>query len=1104
LKVKFKPVGLSLNPGSLLFELVSEPWAMSPGKAGQASFFWLMQDNFVFKYDCCIGSVTMISNILRQPWMILLLLVVACSQENESLFQGTAVVEQETATSVPATARSADPTATVPSPTETATMAPTPTAQPTPTVLPPTPTLEVSASAEGTDVISGLDCSEMPGENMAYRDRERGIAFCYPNDWIVDDVVDEAGLIAVSESGFDSAGSLPETLVLIYPHEMVADFVDDPSTSESALAVAAGFFLMIVEDGEPDEPEPTTVVDNGQEQTSIKVRGTLEGDPVTGLLMGYRNDQAFGMAITYLLNEDKGETAEMILNSVEVDLPRFSLVGVTIPIELDTFHEVSSPDSQPTLYQIQLEPDVPVLLVAQSLRGTETVDIVDVKVYDNQGVFVDQFDTGWMGSNGAKCNPETMTDCVAYYNFGFQEPDAIRFASTQAGLYAVEVTGSMAFDPAGPAHRLGAFDMRPGASMEVDRFEQELESGETFDYLVEGPADQPLMAYVRPTGAEADAATLSLALLDETGAEIAEKHNHADSGDPVFIYWVPRDDTLFTLRLSEVDDRPASYELTILSDQSLGRAQKAQTAAAYAEQYEVDIAVQDNGDLNVSETFTLTILDDQMESLRHTLPLIEKADVVGVAVGDGDQPYQESSSEDFGTFQIVEEDTALVITCYFESESTTKLNLYLNYTVEEGIQNDIIETYSDPLKEGFILSWQAIPPERDFAIAHAAVHVRMPEDVELHQVYADGATGVATAPIEGYDFQPAVSDELTFTLSRDLDPETGVAIEVVYSRPDETTALESDSPSTAPQPDQETESDSNGVLSLEIMPNWEVGEVRQLELTSESIDSEPGVNQQSITSRTPVELVVDTEDEDGYVLHWTNGETQVDSHLAETDPLAQALLDLATGSTVEYETDDLGVLGGVRNWEALAATMQQALDLTIDLLAEAGMSQLEIRQIEDSIRPMFSSKEQIEAFSTEEIQLYHLGYGWGPLELASPVAFDAFLPNPFGGEPFPSSGQLELVEVNEESGEAVLQWTQTLDPEAAREILMAWLTDIATNAGNDPPTESDLPDPFTIEDRADIYIDLDSGWLRTVEYSRKIVSGPVVREEITRIVDVSS
>ena len=205
-----------------------------------------------------------------------------------------------------------------------------------------------------------------------------------------------------------------------------------------------------------------------------------------------------------------------------------------------------------------------------------------------------------------------------------------------------------------------------------------------------------------------------------------------------------------------------------------------------------------------------------------------------------------------------------------------------------------------------------------------------------------------------------------------------------------------------------------------------MGETRKLELVSERIDSELGTVTQEIVSRTPITIEVLEKLDAGYVLGWANGETEIEGLDMGDDPVLQALLNLSQGLVVEYETNEYGDIVAVRNWEEIAGLMQQSLEIMTGMLLDAGLGATEIAEMEALISPMFASQEQVEAYAMESIQLYHLVYGWEPLEKGSPIIYDSELPNPFGGEPFPAFGELALIDGDSDEGTALIHSTQSL------------------------------------------------------------------------------
>jgi hypothetical protein len=299
-----------------------------------------------------------------------------------------------------------------------------------------------------------------------------------------------------------------------------------------------------------------------------------------------------------------------------------------------------------------------------------------------------------------------------------------------------------------------------------------------------------------------------------------------------------------------------------------------------------------------------------------------------------------------------------------------------------------------------------------------------------------------------------------------------------------------------------TYSDIGEEIIVDLLPRWIAGETRTIELTKGRTQNDPDGIDFSGSSTTPVEITVLEQTADGYVVQWLYGETKLESGDLPADPIVGALSTLTNGMRFEYEIDPFGIPIGLRNWEEIQSLIQEVMDELFAFIERQGMSDEEIAIIREQIEPMVSGREQIEALSSDEISVYHLPLG-GIYELSAPIPYNDLLPNFFGGDPFPAQGELTFVSYDPNSDRAVIQWTQILDAESAREILMQTMIDLAQTMGTDPPQEADLPDPFSIEDSAEYVVDVASGWVISVEYQREIVIGSAVRVDTTRIVDTT-
>lgn len=63
-----------------------------------------------------------------------------------------------------------------------------------------------------------------------------------------------------------------------------------------------------------------------------------------------------------------------------------------------------------------------------------------------------------------------------------------------------------------------------------------------------------------------------------------------------------------------------------------------------------------------------------------------------------------------------------------------------------------------------------------------------------------------------------------------------------------------------------------------------------------------------------------------------------------------------------------------------------------------------------------------------------------------------------------------------------------MDQELYRQFMLDFLTEMAKEMGTDPPTDADLP-IFNVEDSGEIHIDINTGWITSAEFIKKIEAG---------------
>lgn len=182
----------------------------------------------------------------------------------------------------------------------------------------------LETSSDTTTTALEVYCSEKPEGYQAFTNAEMGVAFCYPDDWVLDNFVETGaiGFLTLSPSGIRSADALPDGLIVIYPHD-TASMVSEPTDDVEELSdLAAYLFEMFIEDIE-FKGEPSIDIVSEQEVFTLTANGKANSEPVLATMKRYRVDQIMVIVASYQLHEEAHhQTVEMIMDSVVVGEPK--------------------------------------------------------------------------------------------------------------------------------------------------------------------------------------------------------------------------------------------------------------------------------------------------------------------------------------------------------------------------------------------------------------------------------------------------------------------------------------------------------------------------------------------------------------------------------------------------------------------------------------------------------------------------------------------------------------------------------------------------------------------------------------------------------------
>ena len=292
--------------------------------------------------------------------------------------------------------------------------------------------------------------------------------------------------------------------------------------------------------------------------------------------------------------------------------------------------------------------------------------------------------------------------------------------------------------------------------------------------------------------------------------------------------------------------------------------------------------------------------------------------------------------------------------------------------------------------------------------------------------------------------------------------------------------------------------------SIEVLPHWKKGDTVRLEITRARVKS---ANVKStITGKTHTDFTIEvlSANDDGYRVGWTAGKTTFDSPSQAEHSFLGHVVNLMNGLQIILDIDSHGAIRGVQNWKGLKAAALKSLDA----LAATENGQKEqpdkarMSRLRAQWESMLGTKEQVEELCTREAQVYFkvLGRGYAHNE---PFEYEDLLPNPLGGEAFPTHARMALKTFDKQAGRAVITWSQTADPKQVSRILESMIKEMSARLGKEP-LEGAFPKAISMQDDAEIVVDVTTGWVKTLKHARSVNFGTRAQVDTTSIIKTTN
>lgn len=286
---------------------------------------------------------------------------------------------------------------------------------------------------------------------------------------------------------------------------------------------------------------------------------------------------------------------------------------------------------------------------------------------------------------------------------------------------------------------------------------------------------------------------------------------------------------------------------------------------------------------------------------------------------------------------------------------------------------------------------------------------------------------------------------------------------------------------------QNATSKSTAPTNISFAPRWTKGESRTYEELKVRRTIPKGGAASQVASKARINLKVVEADKDGYVLSWTISESTVDgARSPEQDADLAQMRKSIEGWNVLLDLDGSGNLRGVRNWREIKAKAESFNDTLLRSREFQTLQPKAQSKFRSQLNSSVATREQIEAICTREARAFLAPIGLD-FKSGRPIQYEAQLPNPRGGAPFPAHARFQVTTIDPSSGRAIVEWHQVVDPKAARQGLGESISRLGRNLGRPPsPGNSDPYKSMKITDECRYLMDMRSGWVDDMKQVRLI------------------
>jgi len=290
-------------------------------------------------------------------------------------------------------------------------------------------------------------------------------------------------------------------------------------------------------------------------------------------------------------------------------------------------------------------------------------------------------------------------------------------------------------------------------------------------------------------------------------------------------------------------------------------------------------------------------------------------------------------------------------------------------------------------------------------------------------------------------------------------------------------SLAADGQSTKPAPPEDTS----------FLPRWSKGESRVYEqLKGRRVVSKDGTTNQA-GSRARLDLKVVDAGPKGYLLRWTISESALDGERSpKQQPEFENLLKAMEGWNVLLDIDESGNFKGVKNWKEIRSKIEAVNESLLKDRTYQSLPPDSQKRFRAQLKARSQSKEQIEELCAREAKAFLAPIGL-TFKGGEPIEYQTRLPNPRGGEPFPTRARFEISRIDPTTARAIIVWRQVVNPASLGTGLGETVGRLGKSLGRPPsPSDSNPYKSLSISDQCQYLMDMQGGWVNDMKQVRTI------------------